>query len=72
MGSGYVLDFSNNTFTEFFRETVNIDFYAPKYAFNGDFKAKWLRAFLETEPDSLVRKVLEVRQHCRDSGGKYS
>ncbi len=58
MASGYVLDFSNNTFAEFFRETVNIDIYAPKYAFNGDSKAKRLRAFWETEPDALVGKVL--------------
>lgn len=58
MVSGYVLDFSNNTFAEFFRETVNIDIYAPKYAFNGDSKAKRLRAFWETEPNALVGKVL--------------
>lgn len=58
MASGYVLDFSNNTFAEFFRETVNIDIYTPKYDFNGDSKAKRLRAFCETEPDPLVGKVL--------------
>lgn len=58
MASGYVLDFSNNTFAEFFRETVNIDIYASKYAFNGDSKAKRLRAFWETEPGALVGKVL--------------
>lgn len=58
MASGYVLDFSNKTFAEFFRETINIDIYAPKYAFNGDSKAKRLRVFWETEPDVLVGKVL--------------
>lgn len=58
MASGYVLDFSNNTFAEFFRETVRIDIYATKYAFNGDSKAKRLRAFWEIEPDALVGKVL--------------
>lgn len=58
MANGYVLDFSNNTFAEFFREAANIDIYAPKYAFNGDSKAKRLRAFWETEPDALVGKVL--------------
>jgi hypothetical protein len=58
MASGYVLDFSNNSFAEFFRETVSIDIYAPKYAFNGDSKAKRLRAFWEIEPDRLVGKVL--------------
>lgn len=58
MASGYVLDFSNSTFAEFFREAVNIDIYAPKYDFNGDSKAKRLRAFWEAESDDLVGKVL--------------
>ncbi len=58
MGGGYVLDFSNNSFAEFLRETANIDIYAPKYDFKGDSKAKRLRAFWEIEPDTLVAKVL--------------
>ena len=58
MGSGYVLDFTNNTFAELFRETVARDIYSEKYALNGDSKAKRLRAFWEVEPDSLVGKVL--------------
>ena len=74
MASGYVLDFSNNAFAEFFRETVNIDIYAPKYAFNGDSKAKRLRAFWETESDSLVGKVLsellEVWQYNASRNGQ--
>lgn len=58
MASGYVLDFTNNTFAEFFRDTVNIDIYADKYSFNGDSKAKRLRAFWEVELDSVVGIVL--------------
>ena len=58
MSSGYVLDFTNNTFSTFFRETVRLDIYAQKYAFNGDSKTKRLRAFWEIEPDSVVGKVL--------------
>ncbi|MGE4297908.1 MAG: hypothetical protein AB7E47_07755 [Desulfovibrionaceae bacterium] len=58
MASGYVLDFSNGTFSEFFRDTAKIDIYSDKYAFNGDSKAKRLRAFWETEPDALVGKIL--------------
>lgn len=76
MASGYVLDFSNNTFAEFFRETVNIDIYASKYAFNGDSKAKRLRAFWETEPDTLVGKVLagllEVWQYNTARNGQIN
>jgi len=58
MPSGYVLDFTNNTFAEFFREVAKIDIYAAEYAFNGDSKAKRLRAFWEIEPDALVGKAL--------------
>lgn len=76
MASGYVLDFSNNTFAEFFRETTNIDIYASKYDFNGDSKAKRLRAFWETEPDALVGKVLaellEVWQYNASREGQKS
>lgn len=61
MASGYIIDketFSNSQFAEFFRDTVNINIYAAKYAFNGDSKAKRLRAFREIEPDALLGKVL--------------
>lgn len=58
MGGGYVLDFSNNSFAEFFRETVKINIYSPKYALYGDSKAKRLRAFWQIESDALVGKVL--------------
>jgi hypothetical protein len=58
MGSGYVLDFTNNTFAVLFRDAVAVDIYSPKYAVNGDSKAKRLRAFWELEPDTVVGKVL--------------
>lgn len=58
MASGYVLDFSNRTFQEFIGENADVDIYADKYAFNGDSKAKRLRAFWEQEPDHVVGKVL--------------
>ena len=58
MGSGYVMDFSNRTFSEFFRESARVDIYSDKYAANGDSKAKRLRAFIEHEPDPVVGKVL--------------
>lgn len=58
MGSGYVMDFSNRTFSEFFRESVRVDIYSDKYAVNGDSKAKRLRAFIELESDPLVGKAL--------------
>lgn len=58
MGGGYVLDFSNRTFADFFRETANIDIYAEKYNVTGDSKAKRLRTFWDAENDAMVGKVL--------------
>lgn len=58
MSSGYVLDFSNRTFAEFFHQNAGVDIYASKYETNGDSKARRLRAFIELEADSLVGKVL--------------
>lgn len=58
MGSGYVMDFSNRTFSEFFRESAHVDIYEDKYAVNGDSKAKRLRAFIEIEPDPIVGKTI--------------
>ena len=59
MSSGYVLEYSNATFAELFRECVKVDIYNSKYAFNGDSKAKRLRAFWETQTDTLIGKVLK-------------
>jgi hypothetical protein len=57
MQSGYVLDFSDSSFGEFFnRHRVSI--HAQKYQNYGTSKAKKLRAFWEQEPDALVGKVL--------------
>lgn len=54
---GYVLNFSDPTYAEFFREHgVNID--ADKYRVNGASKMKRLRAFWEIESDNLVSKIL--------------
>ncbi len=58
MSTGYVLDFSNATFAEFFRNTARINIDESKYKFNGDSKAKRTRAFWEIENDKVVAKVL--------------
>ncbi|QJR15376.1 hypothetical protein DSM104440_02195 [Usitatibacter palustris] len=58
MGSGYVMDFSNRTFSEFFRESARVDIYDDKYSKNGDSKARRLRAFIEMESDAVVGKSI--------------
>ncbi len=57
MGGGYVLDYSDATFEEFFyRYKVNI--HSDRYQTYGTSKAKKMRAFWEREPDALVARVL--------------
>lgn len=54
---GYVLNFTDPTYAEFFREHgININ--ATKYQMNGQSKMKRLRAFWEIEPDAIVGNVL--------------
>ncbi|MDD5584452.1 MAG: hypothetical protein PHV55_05320 [Candidatus Omnitrophica bacterium] len=66
---GYVLDFSDKTFSEFFREHgISID--AQKYQFNGPSKMKRLRAFWEIEPDMIVGKVFEALMQYAEAIGK--
>lgn len=57
MGSGYVLDFTDATFGEFF-DRHNIDIHGYKYQNFGTSKAKKLRAFWASEPDQRVGTVL--------------
>jgi restriction endonuclease Mrr len=54
MGGGYVLNFSNKTFAEFFDEELGINIDDSRYDVEGTSKAKRLRFFLKTS-DSQVR-----------------
>ena len=58
MSSGYVLEFTNNSFAAFFRDTVRIDIYSDRYSVNGPSKANRLRSFWNSEPDLIVGKAL--------------
>lgn len=58
MSSGYVLNFSDRTFSEFFSDYgVQID--DPKYNENGTSKAKRLRSFWKIESNELVGRAME-------------
>jgi len=57
MGSGYVLDFTNESFERFFND-YGVDIYGDKYDLHGPSKARRLRAFLDLEPDELLGQVL--------------
>ena len=59
MSSGYVLDFSNRTFTEFFDEFgVDIDDVQFEQNYPSDSKANRLRGFWDLADNTLVGKVL--------------
>lgn len=57
MKSGYVLDYTDATFGEFFR-THGIDIHGQKYQTHGTSKARKMRAFWEQDADKVVAGVL--------------
>ena len=57
MGSGYVLDFTNATFGDFFRRR-GVDIHSDIYQNYGTSKAKKMRSFWDREHDSLVAEIL--------------
>ena len=57
MGGGYVLDFTDATFEEFFKHH-DMHIHSDQYQTYGTSKAKKLRAFWERESDALVGSVL--------------
>jgi Restriction endonuclease len=59
-GAGYVLDFSDPTFSEFFAAELNIDIDDPRYAEHGGSKGKRLRCLLQVVDDATAVKVLRA------------
>lgn len=59
MQQGYVLDFTNRTFREFFLDAVNIDIYSDKYEKGSNSKANRMRAFIERESNAVVVRLFE-------------
>ena len=57
MRGGYVMDFSDSTFGEFF-DSHNVDIHGDKYETYGTSKAKKMRAFWDKESDALVGRIL--------------
>ena len=58
MGGGYVLNFSDRTMGEFFRDDVNIDIYNKKYMYGSGSKANRLRGLWLTADDKLIGKSI--------------
>ena len=72
MSGGYVMNFKDRTFAEFFRQDVGVNIYDTRYSYNGTSKAKRLRAYWEIEePENLGRaleKLLEVWRYLNEPG----
>lgn len=67
MGGGYVLNFSDRTFTQFFAKELNIDIDDPLYARNGRSKGKRLRCFLQTVDKPTVVRTLNALWEYREA-----
>ena len=60
MGSGYVLNFTDRTFAEFFENELSVNIDDPKYRLKGNSKGKRLRTFLEIESEPVITKSLRA------------
>ncbi|WP_020614731.1 abortive infection family protein [Sediminispirochaeta bajacaliforniensis] len=60
MGSGYVLDFSNRTFEEFFIDELNVEIYNEKYNYYSGSKANRLRGYWSEESNYNVGRALNA------------
>lgn len=56
MGGGYVLNFSDRTMKEYFRDDIGIDIYDEKYNYASGSKANRIRGFWSVADDKLVGK----------------
>ncbi len=72
MDGGYVLNFSDRTFAEFFEDEFKIDIDDNRYRTRGTSKAKRLRSFLEQEDEYTVAKVLRRLWQHREGLPEFS
>ena len=71
MSSGYVLNFSNNSFADFVFGSVGLDIYDSKYDYKGSSKANRMRAFWEEESNYTVGQLLGDIFECWDELAGY-
>jgi hypothetical protein len=66
MESGYVLDFSDRTMSQFFADELNIDIDHYQYRDDGGSKAKRLRCFLRKEDTTSAVRALNALWEYRE------
>lgn len=59
MSGGYVLNFSDRTFGEYFRDDLSVDIYDEKYNYASGSKANRLRGFWQMADDPFVGQSIE-------------
>lgn len=59
-GDGYVLDFSDRTMADWFRETCGLEIFQARFQIEGHSKAKTLRGFVAVAEPRLVAQVLRA------------
>lgn len=74
-GRGYVLDFSDATFSEFFVVELDVDIDDPVYAESGTSKGKRLRCFLSKVDNATAARTLKAlgeyrREHLYSTGNE--
>ena len=67
MEGGYVLDFSNRTFADFFREELQVNIDDPRWALQGGSKAKRLRYYLRQADRKTVLDTLNALWEYREA-----
>jgi|SRR5271170_669570 len=59
MGDGYVLNISDRTFGEFFRDDLSVEIFDQKYNYASGSKANRMRCFWQTADDALLGRSIE-------------
>jgi Abortive infection C-terminus len=72
MGSGYVLGFSNRTFSEFVLDSTGREIYNVKYEYGSGSKANRLRGFWNEEPNGVAAKLVADLLDYMQEGGPLS
>lgn len=67
MEKGFVLDFTDRTFAEFFRDELRVDIDDPRWALQGGSKAKRLRFFLRNGNRKTVLATLNALWEYREA-----
>jgi hypothetical protein len=64
-GRGYVLDFSDRSFSQFFATELNVDIDDPTYAVHGGSKGRRLKCFLQKIDDRTALRTLRALWEVR-------